>query len=96
MPLGSPVVPLENTRYANVSRFAGLVGAIGKRRSRASLMKSARLFLPLTRPWSTNIRSSGIPTSRAAWRATAYRSGPTNRHVALDVRRVLPSSYAVA
>lgn len=84
VPFGRPLVPLENTRYARVSRWAGRTEMRGICSFRTCSFKSVKLVRPLARPPRTNILRLEIPASLEAAKAKGRYFACTKRHVALD------------
>lgn len=94
-PFGSPLVPLENTRYANVVFVAGLAATRSNPRVLTSWTMSWKFFLPAALPSNRWIALSGSPTSFAASRALGSRPASTNSTVTFAVRIACLSSNGV-
>lgn len=84
-PLGNPLVPLENTKYASVSRFAGVTPAgwtpffFVRLISRCRETSPSRAFAPP--PSRIVIPIPVNPASLSAFFTTATEVGPTTRWV---------------
>ena len=73
---GSPLVPLENTKYASVSLRASRTVSRSKSLFRTLSMSPCTLACPGTAPSMTCTRSGGSPNAAAARAiASAYTSG---------------------